>query len=334
MFHFGDTIFLSALPAEEMPVARALCANIKSRKFPNEKCKYFATKGDYCSRHSKHPRRYDLLHPPISATMTTSITRSRSCAVKKIQKWWRLLYGFYLAKKRTPVFFIRDLCHNTTELASFGPLHEIPRDYFFALKESDRFWGFDIRSLVVQYESSGILENPYTKTVFDQHSVERFRLHVDTLRRWKKSIQFEELIGLTVKQSWNLRVLDVCLRLDMLGYRVATQWFSDLDIVLQRRLYTVLFELWNQHLHLTPAQREQIVPGHTSPTLKLFKWTPTAVVMKSDIDSIRRTNLNIMERLISSANAHSDRTLGAMYTVMALSYVSNTCRRAYPWLYD
>ena len=56
-------------------------------------------------------------------------------------------------------------------------------------------------------------------------------------------------------------------------------------------------------------------------------------LMKSDIDSIRRTNLNIMERLISSAQASSDKTLGAMYTVMGLSHVSGPCRRAYPWLH-
>lgn len=257
-----------------------------------------------------------------------------STIAKKIQKWWKLWHGLSLAKNRSPVFFLRNLCHNETEIASFGPLSEVPRDYFFVLKESDRFWGFDIRSLVVQYESFGMLENPYTKTAFDPKSVEKFRLHVDTLRRWKKPIQFEESQGLTLKQNWNLRVLDVCLRLDMLGYRVATQWFCDLDIVLQRRLYTVMFELWNEHLQLTPAQRETIVPGHMVGAMKLFKWTPMKVQMKSDIDSIRRTNLKIMERLISSADAHSDKTLGAMYTVMGLCHVSGTCRRAYPWLFN
>ena len=118
----------------------------------------------------------------------------------------------------------------------------------------------------------------------------------------------------------------------MLGYRVATQWFSDLTIVQQRRLYISLFELWNERLQLTPVQRELIVPGHTIVTMKLFKWTPSKAAMKSDIDSIRRTNLNIMERLISSALLPSDKTLGAMYSVMGLCQVSGVCRRAYPWL--
>jgi len=305
-----------------------ICANIKSRKFPQERCKYKASKGDYCSRHWKHPRRYEL-----HGIVTVPVTRSTVVFVKKIQRWWKLWQGLNLSQKKSPAFFVRDLCHNTTELASFGPLNEIPRDYFFAVKDQNRFWGFDIRTLVVQYETYGILENPYTKCVLHPKIVEQFRLHVDTLRRWKKSIQFEETTNLTLKQSWNLRVLDVCLRLDMLGYRVATQWFSDLDIVLQRRLYTVLFDLWNEHLNLTADQRERIVPEYSSVNMKLFKWTPNKIAMKADLDSVRRTNINVIERLISSADLQSDRTLGAMYTVMGICQVSGICRRAYPWLY-
>ena len=327
MFHFSVLNFLSAQPAEG-EVMSPICANIKSRKFPQERCKYKASKGDYCSRHWKHPRRFEP-----HGILPVPVTRSTVVFVKKIQRWWKLWQGLHLSKVRTPAFFIRDLCHNTTELASFGPLNEIPRDYFFVVKDQGRFWGFDIRTLVIQYESHGFLENPYTKTQWTSHIVGDFRMRVDTLRRWKKSIQFiEDTSNLTLKQSWNLRVLDVCLRLDMLGYRVATQWFSDLDIVLQRRLYTALFDLWNEHLNLTHDQRERIVPQYSVAATKLFKWTPNKIMMKSDLDSIRRTNLNVMERLISSAEAQSDKTLGAMYTVMGLCHVSGICRRAYPWL--
>jgi len=198
------------------------------------------------------------------------------------------------------------------------------------IKDSKRFWGFDIRTLLLQYESCGHLENPYTKEASDSQTVERFRRHVALLRQSKKSVKYDEVADLTANQSWNLRSLDVCLRLDMLGYRVATQWFTDLDIVAQRALYTRLFELWTELLNLTPTQRERIVPEHL--TNKLFKVQPHILVMKSTMDSMRRTNLNVIERLISSAHAESDRTLGAMYTVIALSDVSAACRNAYPWL--
>jgi len=217
-------------------------------------------------------------------------------------------------------------------LASLEPLSTVPRDYFFVIKDSDKFWGYDIRTLLVQYENSGKLENMYTTHLCSPEILESFRLRLDHLRRWKKSLVFESASNLSVKQSWNLRVLDACLRLDMLGYRISTQWFSELNISEHRILYNTLASMWNQDLNLSEDQRRRVVPEHNNPANKLFRWTPEKINMKHDMDSIRRTNLNIMERLITSASQQSDKTLGAMYTVMGLCRVSYRCRNAYPWL--
>jgi len=303
------------------------CANVKNKKSPNEQCSYPAKKGEFCSRHYKNPQRFQniLLSQPIS-------TRSITNAIKKVQRWWKKIQGFKLAKERTPAFFYRDLCHNDSELASLEPLSTVPRDYFFVIKDSDKFWGYDIRTLLVQYENSGKLENMYTTQLCSPEILESFRLRLDHLRRWKKSLVFESASNLSVKQSWNLRVLDACLRLDMLGYRISTQWFSELNISEHRILYNTLASMWNQDLNLSEDQRRRIVPEHNNPANKLFRWTPEKINMKHDMDSIRRTNLNIMERLITSASQQSDKTLGAMYTVMGLCRVSYRCRNAYPWL--
>jgi len=251
----------------------------------------------------------------------------------KIQRFWKLKIGLITARERSPAFFIRSLCHNDAELASFEPLSTIPKDYFFAIKDKSRIWGFDIRTLLVQYEESGKLENPYTKEICESATVELFRRHLDKLKRWKKSLQYEEISGLTQKQSWNLRVLDMCLRLDMLGYRIATQWFTDLTISDQKSLYSHLFSVWNDET-ISDQLREAIVPGFSRADTALFKWSPNKIAMKTDMDSVRRTNLNVMERLVTSASQQSDKTLGAMYSVMALCNVSYRCNRAYPWLLD
>lgn len=295
------------------------CKNIRSREFPDEQCKYIAATGDFCSRHLKNPKIYKGLVLQITS-------------VKKIQRWWRKLQIHRILKEKSPAFFVRSLCHNESDLASFEPLANISRDYFFVLREKGRLWGFDIRTLVTQYETDGHLENPYTKEHCAPEMVNQFRKSIDNLRRWKKPIQYEAATGLTTTQNWNLRVLDLCLGLDMLGYRIGTQWFSDLDITGHRKLYINLYYLWNEGLELTPGEQERIVPRFSAEDYKLFKWSITKVIGKTEIDSIRRTNLNVMERLISSAKEQSDKTLGAMYSVMALARVSYRCRQAYPWL--
>jgi hypothetical protein len=303
------------------------CANVKNKKSTNVQCSYPAKKGEFCSRHWKNPIRFQISSPPSQST------RSITNTVKKIQQWWKQLNGFKLSKERTPAFFSRELCHNDTELATLEPLSTVPRDYFFVIRDRGLFWGYDIRTLLVQYEDTGRLENIYTTHICNAKTLESFRLRLDKLRRWKKPLVFETASNnLSVKQSWNLRVLDACLRLDMLGYRISTQWFSELTISEHRNLYNTLASLWNQDLNLTEDQRRRIVPEHNNPANKLFRWTAEKMNMKYDLDSIRRTNLNIIERLITSASEQSDKTLGAMYTVIGLCRVSYRCRDAYPWL--
>lgn len=304
-----------------MSTPKNMCINIKSKKFPKERCSYIATKGEYCSRHYKNPV---IFTRPF-------ITRSVNSCIIKIQRAWRLTNGLRLAKTLSPAFFVRSLCHNDSELASFEPLDTVPKDYFFAIRESKRIWGFDIRTLIVQYEDTGRLENPYTKELCDQATVKIFRERVDKLRRWKKSLHYIQTSDLTQKQSWNLRVLDMCLRLDMLGYRISTHWFADLDIFKHKALYQSLFDYWNGE-NLSDEIREKVVPGYSLAEGALFKWSPLKVSMKKELDSVRRTNLNVMERLISSASEQSDKTLGAMYLVSSMCKVSYRCRAAYPWL--
>ena len=305
------------------PNKKLSCANIKNRKHPSVRCTYPATKGDFCSRHWKNPKRFGLENAAIA-------TRSVHSAAKKIHKWWKLIYGLKLLRERSPAFFIRGLCTNDTEISTFESLDTVPRDYFFVIAEKKKFWGYDIRSLLVQYESIGYLENVYTRQECDTKTLEAFRSRLNKLKCWKKSLALENTTILTAKQSWSLRVLDVCLRLDMLGYRIATQWFSDLDIYQQKRLYSILFVLWNENL---PEElKSRIVPGYSNVQNKLFKWSIEKILIKQDLDSVRRTNLNIIERLISSAIEQSDKTLGAMYTVMGLSRVSPKVKEAYSWL--
>jgi hypothetical protein len=292
--------------------------NIRSKKFPKERCTYPSKRGNYCSRHFKNPVPYEF----------QMATRSITASVLKIQKFWKARYSRILSRERGPAYFIRSLCHNDTELASFEPLETIPNDYFFTIKDKSRLWGFDVRTLVVQYEEEGKLDNPYTKEECPKEVVELFKKHLDRLKKWKKPLHYERITDLTPKQSWNLRVLDVCLRLDMLGYRIATHWFADMNIDQQKKLYRCLHTIWNA---LPASARTSIVPVNVE-LGELFKWVPEKIQMKTEIDSIRRTNINVIERLISSASQQSDRTLGAMYSVMSLTQVSYRCRNAYPWL--
>ena len=320
-----DIHFLSAHPADMSNSPKHRCANIKNKKHPMMRCTYPIKRGDFCSRHYKNPVRFEISSPAAS-------TRSTHMSAVKIQHWWTFWKGLLFAKRYSPLIFCRDQCHNDTELATFEPLSTIPTAYFFTIRQHTKYWGFDIRALLIQYEYSNTLQNPYTTELCEQSTLERFRKRLEDLRRWKLPLELDNgLATLNTKQSWNLRVLDVCLRLDVLGYRIATQWFSDMDITQHRKLYAILNNMWSESIGLTEQQKESIVPQYNVASQKLFRLS-IANTFKSELDSIRRTNLNVIQRLISSANQQSDKTLGAMYVVMGLAGVSERCRIAYPWI--
>jgi hypothetical protein len=119
--------------------------SIKNKKTPNEQCIYIAKRGNFCSRHLKNT----ILYIPPSPTYNLS------SYARKIQRFWRAQYKRSLAKERGPGYFVRSLCNNETELASFEPLDNVPNVYFFTITEKKLLWWFDIRTIVFQYEEGG-----------------------------------------------------------------------------------------------------------------------------------------------------------------------------------
>jgi hypothetical protein len=73
-----------------------------------------------------------------------------------------------------------------------------------------------------------------------------------------------------------------------------------------------------------------IIPPPAHP----FKYPIREVVALKSLDSLRKINLDIIRMFISAAVDKSDRTLGAMYIVTALTLVNTQCKETYPWLYE
>ena len=46
-----------------------------------------------------------------------------------------------------------------------------------------------------------------------------------------------------------------------------------------------------------------------------------------------KSTLNIINRLVSSSDDKTQRSLGVMYVLMGLCYVSNDVCEAFPWIY-
>jgi hypothetical protein len=308
------------------------CQNIKSRKNPDVRCPFVATQGDYCARHSKNPRRFTT-DPP--AATPKPITRSETIAARKIQLAWRRTLPFKKWLAQGPAVHARDLAVNQAELYSLDALETIPPIYFFSFSDVKKaIWAFDIRTLAHTMAKGFAQQNPYTRDPLTPTTLERLHARFAWLRKRKYQILHLNTDTLSPEQIWNQKVLDCFLKLEALGFYVSCDWFHKMNAHQHNYFYLKLYVLWTWRLQLSAAQKESIVPGHLLAERQLFKYAADAAQLNHSREWWARTNLGLMDAMISSSPDKEQRKLGAMYVLMALVQASRDAAEALPWVVE
>ena len=297
------------------------CANIKSRKYPDVRCNASAINGDFCARHYKNPHRYSN----YKHTLTT-INPLQEDAIKRIQRFYRRVAPTLLRRRQGPAANCVDIAENKTELQSMDTVKSIPKIYIWSYADAAKhIWVFDIRSFSHMIANgNGILKNPYTCQQIPQKARESLENRLSWLKSRNYMTSFVADTDLTAEQTFSLRVLDIFMKLDFLGYNSDMAWFMELDNIDQMNLYKELYELWKYRLELTTAMRAAICEDLD----KLFKYDP----LRSKQRVWKKINADIMEALVSRAPDKNNRSLGAMYILMALCKVSDGAAETYDWL--
>jgi hypothetical protein len=295
------------------------CQNIKSKHYPNIQCPNKIQSEDnlYCKKHSKNPIRF---------------SENRINSAKIIQKVWKKYSLKNIFSRQGPAAFDRTLANNTAELYSLELLITIPKIYFFSFyDERKNIWAFDIRTLSFLLSKTKAIKNPYTNVILPQEIITKIQKRISWLKNHKYQIMYIDNTYCTSEQMWNQHVLDIFSKMEEAGYIVNSDWFHDLDKEEHIDFYNKLFDIWNYRIGLTHKQKNLIVSGFNSRN-KLFKYTLDELKLKEE-KSIKKNNLSIIERLISSSNDKTQRSLGVMYVLMGLCYVNDTVAEAYPWIY-
>jgi hypothetical protein len=307
------------------------CANIKSRSHSDVRCPAPATHGDFCGRHQKKPIRF---FDRKSNDQRNIYTRSQSGSIIKLQGWWRRYSSPKKWHRQGPAIFDRSLSQNDTEVYLLEPITTIPQVFFFSYADKKKhIWSFDIRSLLQIMSQGQHLQNPYTREPFPEKIVNSFRSRIEWLRKRKFALLYGLEETMTPEQEWNQRVLDIFMKLEALGYLSNTQWFHNLSIDSQQKYYRTLYNLWYYRLGLSHTEKEEICPGHLSASTRLFRQSPDeAIRSHKEIRWWRRTNLGIIQNLITRSQTKASRGLGALYAIMGFVTVSLQAREAYPWI--
>jgi hypothetical protein len=118
--------------------------------------------------------------------------------------------------------------------------------------------------------------------------------------------------------------------MDKLDQYTNPAWFLDLSNISLINFYKEAEDIWNYRLNLTKEIKNKIVP----PNGKVFLVEPKNVAKYyTTRDKLRNLCLDVIEKLIFSAQDRSDRVNGCIYVLLALVIVNPQAAESMPAYY-
>jgi hypothetical protein len=303
-----------------------ICVSIRKKGFPGEQCSYKAIAGsEWCGRHQSNQIRF----LPDIIEMTEDRVPTPIAAVEKQEAASRLIrraWARWLAKRAGPLLRAKAESNNPFDFFSSDPIEEIPLRYFISFIDPGTSKGYcmDTRSVtaLLQHAAASKEEplNPFNRAALP----DLFRAR---LKRHKIVDVWAPLVATTEEQRVSMAANDVFRAIEDLGYYTNPAWFLELSRQGLQRFYIELADIWFHRAGLQSADRARIAPIKPFPVP-----ITTALVMQQR--ALRPLLLETCRLLVSGAAAKSDKQLGVMYCMGALSIVSAEAAAANPWIYE
>ena len=307
-----------------------LCANIRAKTHPGERCSAAAKPGtEWCGRHQSTKVRFVVAGVPAAPAVAAAVaaavavpTIAKELAVSRIRRAW----SRWIARRAGPLRGHPELSNNPYDFFSSDPVSEISLRDFVSFVDAGKGYIMDAKSAIslLDYakKAGETPMNPFNRAPLPPIFLRRLTRHT-AVKNWAT------LQPVTEEQAVSLSATDVFSCMEMLGYYTDPSWFMELNRVQLQQLYLELLDIWNHRAMLTPSDRQRIVPGVARP---FPVAATTALVMQQK--ALRPLLLGSCKLLVSAAAARSDKQLGIMYVLGALCLVSGAAGAAYPWLVE
>lgn len=259
-----------------------------------------------------------------------------SAVIVQIQKIFRgrlvRRYNYY----HGPALLKRELCTNDRDFLTDDSIKDLIHTQFFSYKDEDNFiYGFDIISLHNLILKSGInVKNPYNRNIIPTSVITNMRhlIRLSRLLHIKVEVNIkDESDSITPQQNMELRVLDLFQNINGLGNYSDSTWFMSLTRSSLVRFLRELIDIWNFRAQLSGEVKRQICPPHGEP-FRLVNFN--CISCETNIDKIRITCLNVLEKLVNTGIDRDCKSLGAYYVLGALTLVNPNAASALPWLFQ
>jgi hypothetical protein len=245
--------------------------------------------------------------------------------IQKIQKLWRGYLQRLCNHLRGPGFKQLNNCVNESDFLTMEPLNEISIYQIFTFKENNVLYGCDIKSIYEWIKKSNI--NPYTRNEFENNTIDKIHKLIIISNCLNLNI---EIINDYSIVSYHSKIINLLSIIDSYGYYTNPDWILNLNrtqiILFLRELYNI----WNYKLMLNDTIKKNICPSRGNP----FTNIDLDNIIHENINNVKKYNIIILNKFITSGINQEFKYLGSTYILMALTKINSNVALSYPWLYE
>ena len=301
--------------------------NIKQLK---EICKYYKLKISG-NKNELNNRVYDYL--------------KRSNSVVKIQCNFRKYLCKLSISLRGPALFDRSISTNHNDFYTFDSINSLSFYNFISWREDKNIFSFDIYSLHELINNSikdrqrnqNIVKplNPYNRTEISSNIINNLsqiirlnKIHGENFKDNKINTN-QEIITI---DTFNRKIMDICLRIDSLGNYTDVNWFKCLGRRQIIKFINVLHDIWNYRAQIPDNVKREIC----TPVGRPFAFVNVnyPYLCNCNMLNLKMIFVKIIENFINKGINDASSSLGAMYVLSALTLVNNDTAEALPWLFQ
>ena len=153
------------------------------------------------------------------------------------------------------------------------------------------------------------------------HNIEENETHIRQIRQRMIEIRSKPI---------DTRISELFMEIDQLGNYTNVEWFTSLQTSELRSFFDQLYDIWRYRGRLSFQFKTRLCPMGDPFVISNIPRT----TYRYSIEQITVFCLNAMESLVFTASDIEDRKLGAMYILIALTYVSVPAHANLSWLYE
>ena len=220
-----------------------------------------------------------------------------------------------------------DLVNNDTDFYNLDDIKQIPKQLLYYIREDKHYFAFHIEGLK-SLLLNNIIQNPYTRKEIHGRDVIKIKKLLNYAKILKYNIEITETIA--NDKILQFKLLDICQRIELLGFYVDIKWFNHLSKYNLVIYIKELYDIWHYRAGLSSEIKRAICPPLGNPfiDISLNNLYPLNEIQ------IKKKFINILNKFININTDNSNKYLAACYVLQALTLVSPDAALNLPWLYQ